>query len=120
MGIFNVDYDLDIKFLYEKLFAAEYEKANIWPQADAERGLEILEEELTESASAVDALQQYTRDILLGEGYIPIEQELKELEGYTVSAICELLQVIAVCRKYSSIFGEALREDINDDNQENM
>lgn len=106
MEFFKVDYDLDIKMLYEKLFAAEYEKANIWPLDFADNGVQILDEEIEEVVSACSALSSRWED-LTDVQLIPRPFDLHSLEAHAVTTICELLQVIAVCRKYSEVFTEA-------------
>ena len=109
----KASYDLDIKPLYGNLFSAEYEKANIWPIGSAVDGIAILSEECKEAYEAARKLDQYFLQVAYPEdrgdsaAVIPTAWQMRNLEGFAVTAICELLQVIAVCRKYGAVFEEA-------------
>lgn len=106
--MFKVSYALDVKRLYEALFAAEYEKCNIWPHGDKDDGVEILWEELREAGEAVCGMMDHARDCKIDHGFVPEEKELRDLEAHAVTTICELLQVISVIRKYNVVFYDDL------------
>lgn len=106
----QLNYGFDVIVNYGQLFKAEYEKANIWPIKDADNGAEILWEEIDEAAKAVDALVDFAQLAKIDHGFGTNRTENGELRAFAASAICELLQVIAVCNKYEDIFAEALGE----------
>lgn len=106
----QLNYGFDVTVNYGHLFKAEYEKANIWPIKDADEGAMILWEEIDEAAKAVDALVESAQLASVDHGFLTDRTETGELRAFAVSAICELLQVIAVCNKYEDIFAEALEE----------
>lgn len=109
----KLNYGFDVAVNYGQLFKAEYEKANIWPIKDADNGAGILWEEIDEAAKAVDALVEFAQLASLASvdhGFLTDRTETGELRACAVSAICELLQVIAVCNKYEDIFAEAPEE----------
>ena len=106
----QLNYGFDVTVNYGQLFKAEYEKANIWPIKDADEGVEILLEEIDEAGKAVDALVEFAQLANVDHGFVTDRTETGELRAFAVSAICELLQVIAVCNKYEDIFAEALEE----------
>lgn len=110
----KLNYGLDVTVNYGQLFKAEYEKANIWPIKDADEGAGILWEEIDEAGKAVDALVKFARLVATDHGFLTDRTETGELRAFAASAICELLQVIAVCNKYEDIFAEALEEVIGD------
>lgn len=110
----QLNYGFDVTVNYGQLFKAEYEKANIWPIKDADEGAGILWEEIDEAAKAVDALVESAQLANIYHGFITDSTETGELKAFAVSAICELLQVIAVCNKYEDIFAEALEEVTGD------
>ena len=106
----QLNYGFDVTVNYGQLFKAEYEKANIWPIKDADEGVEILLEEIDEAAKAVDALVEFVRLVPIDRGFFFDKTEAGEMRAFAASAICELLQVIAVCNKYEDVFAEALEE----------
>lgn len=106
----QLNYGFDVTVNYGHLFKAEYEKANIWPIKDADEGVEILLEEIDEAVNAVDALVKFARQVPIDYGFVTDRTETGELRAFAASAICELLQVIAVCNKYEDVFAEALEE----------
>lgn len=106
----QLNYGFDVTVNYGQLFKAEYEKANIWPIKDADNGAGILWEEIDEAAKAVDALVEFAQLANIDHGFVTDRTETGELRAFAASAICELLQVIAVCNKYEDIFAEALEE----------
>ena len=106
----KLNYDIDITVNYGRLFKAEYEKANIWPIKDADEGAGILWEEIDEAGKAADALVEFAQLANVDHGFLTDRTETGELRAFAVSAICELLQVIAVCNKYEDLFAEALEE----------
>lgn len=99
-----VDYTDEIDRIYGDLMEAEYEKANIWPLSTALDGVGILIEEIKEAKDATLSLWRaaYGNTNELQEP--PSENQLETLKGHAISAICELLQVIAVCNKYAPLF----------------
>lgn len=126
----KVRYYRDINDEYEHLFLAAYEKANIWPIDDVNKGMMILEEEIEEVQSDVNALDSlFFYNNHSGKCSNALDSyEVETVKGLAVSAICELLQVIAVCNKYGTIFathaleektkaleGEMMTEDDDDD-----
>lgn len=110
----QLNYGFDVTVNYGQLFKAEYEKANIWPIKDADGGAGILWEEIDEAAKAVDALVEFAQLANIDRGFTLNRTGTGELRAFAVSAICELLQVIAVCNKYEDIFAEALEEVTSD------
>lgn len=98
-----VDYTEEIDRIYGSLMKAEYEKANIWPLSNATEGIGILAEELKEAKDAALDLWYYAYDGIKDEKP-PSALQLEIFKGYAISAICELLQVIAVCNKYAPLF----------------
>lgn len=106
----QLNYGFDVTVNYGQLFKAEYEKANIWPIKDADEGVEILLEEIDEAVKAVGALVEFAKLANVDCGFATDRTETGELRAFAASAICELLQVIAVCNKYEDIFAEALGE----------
>lgn len=106
----KLNYGFDVIVNYGQLFKAEYEKANIWPIKDVDEGAGILWEEIDEAAKAIDALVEFAQLANVDHGFITDHTETGELRAFAVSAICELLQVIAVCNKYEDIFAEVLEE----------
>lgn len=107
-----VDYERDIYNRYDGLFAAAYEKANIWPRGDAEDGVSILWEEVEEANEAMDGLLN-TAQVGAGIDYgiTPSSKQLGDIRGAAVTAIFELLQVIAVCNKYQFVFSREQEKD---------
>lgn len=106
----QLNYGFDVTVNYGQLFKAEYEKANIWPVKGAVEGAMILWEEIDEAVKAVDALVEFAKLPNIDHGFLAGRTETGELRAFAASAICELLQVIAVCNKYEDIFAEALEE----------
>ena len=106
----QLNYGFDVTVNYGQLFKAEYEKANIWPIKDAGEGAMILWEEIDEAVKAIDALVEFAKLPNIDCGFVTDRTETGELRAFAVSAICELLQVIAVCNKYEDVFAEALEE----------
>ena len=106
----QLNYGFDVIVNYGQLFKVEYEKANIWPLGSAVDGVDILWEEIDEAVKAVDALVEFAQLANVDLGFVTDRTETGELRALAVSAICELLQVIAVCNKYEDIFAEALEE----------
>lgn len=100
-----VNHATDIFSKYGDLMAAAYDKANIWPLGEAEQGVSILWEELDEANSAVDTLFAIAQaDAGIDHGEIPSPKQLGDIRGASLTAIFELLQVIAVCNKYQDVF----------------
>lgn len=110
----QLNYGFDVIVNYGQLFKAEYEKANIWPIKDADEGAGILWEEIEEVAKAVDAFVEFVQSANIDQGSLTDRTATGELRAFAVSAICELLQVIAVCNKYEDVFAEALEEVTSD------
>lgn len=99
-----VDYTDEIDRIYGDLMEAEYEKANIWPLSDPVKGLAILREEIEESLDAAKRLDGVAGGITENFSKSPNCNDLEYIKGNAISAICELLQVIAVCNKYAPLF----------------
>ena len=115
----KLNYGLDVTVNYGQLFKAEYEKANIWPVKYADEGAGILWEEIDEAGKAADALVEFAQLANVDHGFLTDRTETCELRAFAVSAICELLQVIAVCNKYEDLFAEAL-EGVETDEQKSL
>lgn len=115
----KLNYGFDVTVNYGQLFKAEYEKANIWPIKDADEGTKILWEEIDEAANAVDVLIEFAQLSNIDHGLVADRTETGELRAFAASAICELLQVIAVCNKYEDVFAEAL-EEVETDEQKSL
>lgn len=95
-----LDYGSDVLMEYADLFRAAYEKANIWPVEDAEQGVCILREEVQEAYADADEIF-----ILMANLDVMIDDYLVDkIKAMAVSAILELLQVIAVCNKYAPVW----------------
>lgn len=101
-------YYKDIADNYDGLMSAAYEKANIWPMGTAKDGINIMDEEIGEAFAKFDALDTYWLAIIKGaqeaEPRIPTGLEMETVRAHALSAILELLQVVAVCNKYQSVF----------------
>lgn len=96
----KLNYGTDILMEYADLFRAAYEKANIWPIEDAEQGVCILREEVQEAYADADEIF-----ILMANLDVMIDDYLVDkIKAMAVSAILELLQVIAVCNKYAPVW----------------
>lgn len=127
----GLKYYRDINDKYEHLFLAAYEKANIWPiDTEAYKGMMILGEEIEEAQRDVNALDSlfFYNDHSGKDNKALDSYQVETVKGLAISAICELLQVIAVCNKYETIFatqaleekakalrGGAMTEDDDDD-----
>lgn len=98
-----VNYKQDVTVKYGKLFDAAYEKANIWPRIDDDPyfGKIVLLEEIDEAHDDVSALFDYAHDVM-DETWCA--EDVETIKANAVSAICELMQVIAVCNKYEGVF----------------
>lgn len=100
MIVFNhVDFDRDLAGIKPVLKGA-YEKANIWPAyKDDVQALEILSEEVEEAFEHVNAIDEIYVDEDC-ETLCKVDINfITNIEGHAISAICELLQVLAVCKK---------------------
>lgn len=97
----KLNYYTDIVDSYDTLFRGVYEKANIWPIKDAKFGQWILGGEINEANTEVQYLVECQEDVQDGKYS---KTEVEDMRAVAVSAICELLQVIAVCNKYCDIF----------------
>ena len=106
-----LDYYKDIEDGYGAILVAAYEKANIWPLENADKGLEILEEEIKEAHAAGNELVAYYMQGFAEDKDKDADYACHYLEGLAMSTISELLQVIAVCRKYKPVFVEAEKHE---------
>ena len=106
-----LDYYKDIKDGYGAILAAAYEKANIWPLENADKGLEILEEEIKEAHASGNELVAYYMQGFAEDREKDAAYACHYLEGLAMSTISELLQVIAVCRKYKNVFAEGEKHE---------
>lgn len=106
----RLEYHKDIADNYDGLLSSAYEKANIWPIANAGDGVDILSEEIEEAVEAMESLDAYWASLLhKGDGLKPVFPtafETEEVRAYALNAIFELLQVVAVCNKYYRVFGD--------------
>lgn len=94
----KVDFIEDFVDKYAIILQGAYEKANIWPES--ELNAEILQEEIEEVQEAYQELKEHI-------GYFNNVQEAlfnpdvaQETQGYVISLMCELVQLIAVLNKY--------------------
>lgn len=94
----RVDFLEDFVKPYAPILQGAYEKANIWPECSYKD--EILNEEVEEVEAAFDGFINfvYNSDISTVKLFKPDKN--KEAQGYILSLMCELLQVIAVLNKY--------------------
>lgn len=94
----RVDFLEDFVKPYAPILQGAYEKANIWPECSYKD--EILNEEVAEVEVAFDGFINfvYNSDISTVKLFKPDKN--KEAQGYILSLMCELLQVIAVLNKY--------------------
>ena len=106
------NYFSDIDNDYGAVITGAYDKARMWPLEDMSGGLAILEDEITEVRDAFIGLENAYNEYFYDA---PSSKERFEknprfacqtLEGHAMSTILELLQVIAVCRKYVEVFEE--------------
>ena len=93
-----VDFLEDFVKPYAPILQGAYEKANIWPEN--ERKFLILAEEIEESEEAFDSFIRYVCNSDLFDEKLFQADKSQELQGYIISLMCELLQVIAVLNKY--------------------
>lgn len=90
----KVDFYKNCFEIYKAVWRGEYEKANIWPEfRDYSDFWDILTEEINEAHCKCEELDSYLANC--SGSYKDVEY----IKGYAVGAICELLQVLAVCYK---------------------
>lgn len=96
----RVDFLEDFVKPYAPILQGAYEKANIWPECSYKD--EILNEEMEEVELAFDEFINfvYNSDNSAVKLFEPDKN--KEAQGYIISLMCELLQVIAVLNKYET------------------
>lgn len=105
----QVDFDRDITPFLPVMVGA-YEKANIHaPYRDEEEASEVLSDELEEAYDALDVIDRLIFDEDCNFNILE-QVDLKVIEAHAMSTICELLQVVAVCKKYGQLLE---REDGN-------
>lgn len=94
----HVDFLEDFVKPYATILQGAYEKANIWPECGYK--INILGEEMEEVELAFDEFINfvYNSDNSAVKLFEPDKN--KEAQGYIISLMCELLQVIAVLNKY--------------------
>lgn len=94
----RVDFLEDFVKPYALILQGVYEKANIWPECGYKTN--ILNEEMEEAEDAFDGFINfvYNSDNSVVKLFEPDKN--KEAQGYIISLMCELLQVIAVLNKY--------------------
>lgn len=98
-----VNFENDVK-KHLGVFCGEYEKANIWPEfRDNNEFVNVLDEEIKESCFKLDELHAAFACLKDGiEDEVFTVKKTKYVRGHAIGAICELLQVVAVCNKYLS------------------
>lgn len=106
----QVDFDRDIAPLLPVMIGA-YEKANIHgPYRDREEASKILSDEAEEASEEAGKIE----DIVVEGEYYSFKAlnktDLKAIETHAMSGICELLQVIAVCKKYAQMLEREEKE----------
>lgn len=96
----RVNYLDDFVKQYAPILQGAYEKANIWPECGYKTN--ILEKEMEEVELAFDEFINfvYNSDNSAVKLFEPDKN--KEAQGYIISLMCELLQVIAVLNKYET------------------
>ncbi len=105
----HVNFDKDLAGLIPVLKGA-YEKANIWGgyKDDAE-AFGILTEEIEEAFEHVNAIDEIYVDEDC-ETLCKVDINfITNIEGHAISAICELLQVLAVCKKMRQMLKRGAR-----------
>lgn len=105
----HVDFDKDLAGLIPILKGA-YEKANIWPayKDDAE-ALGILAEEVEEAVEHIKDIDKIYVDEDDKARYQVSLELIACVEAHAISAICELLQVLAVCKKMRQMLERGAR-----------
>lgn len=107
----QVDFNRDIAPLLPVMIGA-YEKANIHaPYRDSEEASEILSRETEEAFEEVRKIDEMP--INKDEDYslkALNKTDLQAIEAHAMSGICELLQVIAACKKYTQMLEREEKE----------
>ena len=96
--ISKVDFIEDIVKPYAIILQGAYEKANIWPES--ELNAEILQEEIEEVQDAYRELKGHIECFACVQGAMFNPDIAQETQGYIISLMCELVQMIAVLNKY--------------------
>ena len=94
----KVDFIEDIVYKYAIILQGAYEKANIWPESDFKS--EILQEEIEEVQEAYQELKEHMAYFESFQGVLFNPDIAQETQGYVISLMCELMQLIAVLNKY--------------------
>lgn len=100
----QVDFNRDIAPLLPVMIGA-YEKANIHaPYNTSKDASEILSNEVEEALEEIKKIE----DIVICESKnfsfnILDTSDLQIIQAHAISGICELLQVMAVCKKYEQL-----------------
>ena len=94
----KVDFINDFVDKYAIILHGAYEKANIWPES--ELNAEILQEEIEEVQEAYQELKEHIGYFNNVQGALFNPDVAQETQGYVISLMCELVQLIAVLNKY--------------------
>ena len=94
----KVDFIEDIVGKYAIILQGAYEKANIWPESDFK--IEILQEEIEEIQESYQELKEHIEYFNCVQGAMFNSDIAQETQGYIISLMCELVQLIAVLNKY--------------------
>lgn len=96
----HVSWDKDLMDL-EALFAAEYEKCNIWPPfADRGEMLQVMDEEIEELQETCKSTVEWAHTLMDNEDPSMDDNLIAQIYGSSAKTICEALQLVAVCNKY--------------------
>lgn len=99
----QVDFNRDIAPLLPVMIGA-YEKANIHaPYRDSEEASEILSRETEEAFEELREIEDIVINKVDYSFNMLDNADLRAIEAHVMSGICELLQVIAVCKKYAQM-----------------
>ena len=94
----KVDFINDFVDRYAIILQGAYEKANIWPESDFK--VEIMQEEIEEVQEAYQELKEHIAYFESVPGAMFNSDIAQETQGYIISLMCELVQMIAVLNKY--------------------
>ena len=96
----RVDFIEDFVEPYAIILQGAYEKANIWPESDFK--VDILREELDEVQESYEELKWQIEEFnsFRFPEVIFQPEKVQETQGYILSLMCELVQIIAVLNKY--------------------
>lgn len=105
-----INFDKDILEKYGSILKGAYEKANIWGgYKDDIQALGILAEEVGEAKEHIEEIDEiYVDEDCETMCEVDINF-ITNTEAHAISAICELLQVLAVCKKMRQMLERGAR-----------